>query len=92
MLMRINHDPVRTHRSAALGNATIDHHLTVNTRAVSLQHKLTGFQGDIVQRPQLTIDLMPLTYQRPVAGSYSNQPPSGCSVTQASADVDGGAN
>ena len=40
----------------------------------------------------MTIDLMPLTYQRPVAGSYSNQPPSGCSATQASADVDGGAN
>lgn len=35
MLMRINHDPVRTHRSAALGNATIDHHFAVNARAVN---------------------------------------------------------
>ena len=48
MLMRINHDPVRTHRSAALGNATIDHHFAVNARAVSLQYKLTGFHGDVV--------------------------------------------
>ena len=91
MLMRINHDPVRTHRSAALGNATIDHHFAVNARAVSLQYKLTGFMV-MLSAASMTIDLMPLTYQRPVAGSYSNQPPSGCSVTQASADVNGGAN
>lgn len=41
-------DPVRTHCTAALGNATIDYHFAVNTRAVGLQHKLTGFQGDVV--------------------------------------------
>ena len=40
----------------------------------------------------ITMDLMPRTCQRPVAGSYSNQPPSGYSVTHPSTESDGGAN
>lgn len=50
MLMVVNHDSVGTHRAAALGDATIDHHLAVDARGVSLHHKLTGFEGDIVCR------------------------------------------
>lgn len=62
MLMRINHNPVRAHRSASLGNATIDHHFAVNTRAVSLQHKLTGFQGDTWRNARTgSVKLSPLS-------------------------------
>ncbi len=45
------HDPVRTHRSAALGNATIDHHsLLMRVRSASSTNSLVFMVS--CQRPQ----------------------------------------
>ena len=76
MLMRINHDPVRTHRSAApVTPPLITTSLLMRVRSASSTNSLVFMV--MLSAASMTIDLMPLTYQRPVAGSYSNQPPSG---------------
>ena len=50
MGMVINHDPVGTHRAAALSDCAVDHHLAVDARSVGFHDKLGSFERDIIGR------------------------------------------
>ncbi len=77
------------HRSATVSHIAIQDHAVVNTGRIGLDHKLPCFAGTSCD-DSISTALTPRIIQRPVAGSYSNQPPSSYSVTSALSESDGG--
>ena len=85
--MAINHNPVWIPRTAALVNGTVDHYVAVNVGGVGFYYEVFSLESEVIVAA-ITMDLIPWTYQRPVSGSYSNQPPSAYSATLPSSELD----